>query len=1085
MFVVCACSRFQVQPKVSHMYAVKRIFRYLKGHPTLGLWYPKDSPLELIAYLYSDYACASLDRKSTIGVDGKAVVISESLVRGDLLFDDEDGITFLTNDVIFENLSLMGYEPLSTKHTFQKVICLAIIGNKMNKAFPLSVKGSHCQKKFPLLVRKVPPVDDKRCHCQKDCTAIEDREDPISDNIKWYQSLEVIEFRDTYEAPDDVVATGSTTKGTGKKEGRSVALTTEDMQKRKNDVKARTTLLLALPDEHQLRFSKYKTTQELWNAILKTFGVNKATKKTKKNLLKQQYGNLKVEDSKTLEQTFNRMQAIVSHLEFMDIEIEQDDLNQKFLTSLVYESKVQKKSELNLQNTDFISSAKNSSGKEDVNTASIPTASTNVPLAPRSQDRGRRDKYRQGSKVEEHTPKALMAIDGVGWDWSFMANEEEDHALVADEETPTEFALMAKTSADNEVFDNSLCSKTCKKNTDSLNSKITELTDKLSDTKNTLYHYKLALKDLDSLLESQRLDKNKEGLGTVLYPPHAQVCSPPKKDLSWIGLLEFADDTVTNYTMPSPAIESTSYDVQNRNPYVTETEASPSTISSKPFIKFMKVADSPTIVKTDKKETVRKPTVKYAELYRKTSKRSNVRGNQRNWNNLKSQQLGKNFVMKRACYNCGSVDHLSYNCNKWVDHGRSWAKNNNTHKSKSPRTVIHKPNRPPIRTNSPYMNAAQPKRTSFYKPAHSYNNQPFQRTSAVRSQFRAPRVPTLLENFPLLIENFPLLTKNFPLNHIDDKCYWDGGCSRYMTGNISYLSDYEPFDGGYVSFGQRKCKTIGKGTIKTDKLEFENVYFVKDLKYNLISVSQIYDNKNSVLFIESECIVLGRDFKLIVDTNVLLRTPRQHNMYSIDLNNIVPYKDLTCLVAKASVDECMLWHRRLGHLNIKIMNRLVRHNLVRGLPFKYFENNHTCVACLKGKQHKASCKTKLVNSVTKPLYTLHMDLFGPTSVSSHNHKWYCLVVTDDFSRFTWTFFLKTKDETSGILRNFITKIENLKELRVKKIRCDNGGEFRNKEMNDFCSRKGIKREFSNARTPQQNGVLYVLNYTYHFPRKMD
>ncbi|GJU72238.1 retrovirus-related pol polyprotein from transposon TNT 1-94 [Tanacetum coccineum] len=159
------------------------------------------------------------------------------------------------------------------------------------------------------------------------------------------------------------------------------------------------------------------------------------------------------------------------------------------------------------------------------------------------------------------------------------------------------------------------------------------------------------------------------------------------------------------------------------------------------------------------------------------------------------------------------------------------------------------------------------------------------------------------------------------------------------------------------------------------------------------------------------------------------------------------------------------------------MNKLVRNNLVKGLPSKSFENNHTCVACLKGKQHKASCKSKLVNSVSKPLHTLHMDLFGPTSVSSLNHKWYCLVVTDDFSRFTWTFFLKSKDETFRILRNFITEIENLKDLKVKIIRCDNGGEFRNKEMDEFCSRKGIKREFSNARTPQQNGVAERRNRT--------
>nr|GFA42160.1 putative ribonuclease H-like domain-containing protein [Tanacetum cinerariifolium] len=262
-----------------------------------------------------------------------------------------------------------------------------------------------------------------------------------------------------------------------------------------------------------------------------------------------------------------------------------------------------------------------------------------------------------------------------------------------------------------------------------------------------------------------------------------------------------------------------------------------------------------------------------------------------------------------------------------------------------------------------------------------------------------------------------------------------------MTCNVSYLSDYELFDEGYVSFGQGGCKITGKGTIKT------------------------------------ECIVLGRDFKMLDDANVLLRTSRQHNMYSINLNNIVPHKDLTCLVTKASVDECMKWHRRLGHLNFKTMNKLVRHNLVRGLPTKCFENDRNCTACLKGKQHKASCKSKLVNSMSKPLHTLHMDLFGPTSVSSISHKWYCLVVTDNFFRFTWTFFLKSKDETSGILKKFISEIDNLKDLRVKIIRCDNGGEFQNKEMNDFCSQKGIKREFINARTPRQNRVSEKRNRT--------
>nr|GEW23481.1 hypothetical protein [Tanacetum cinerariifolium] len=656
-----------------------------------------------------------------------------------------------------------------------------IVGNKMLKSFPLPVM------KIPLL--------------EYFATASEE-----------VFPLLILEFGDSYEAPPEESGTGSASESSAKKKGRTIAITTEDMQKRRNDVKARTTLLLALPDERQLRFSKYETAQELWGTILKTFGGNEATKKTKKNQLKQY-------------------------------------------------------------------------GKGEVNTASIPTASTQVSpasvdvaatgkkitivgfdkskveclnfhkmghfarecRAPRSEDMGRREIYKQGSKEEELAPKARMAIDGVGWDWCYMANEEENMLT-------------------------------------------------------------------------------------------------------------------------------------------------------------------------------------------------------------------------------------------------------------------------PIVVNRTHMNVAQPIRTSFSKSAHSYVRSPFQRKLAVRT-LRVPRVSTINTKFPTIDSKFSTTKSTFTAglgikgkavkalacwiwrpkqnttkkglncnggnshNNIDDKGYWDNGCSWHMTGNLSYLSDYKPYNGGYVSFRQGGGKITGKGIIKTGKLEFENVYFVKDLKYNLFSVSQIYDNKNSVLFTDSECIVLGRDFKLKADTNVLLRTPRQHNMYYIDLNNNVPHKDQTSLVTKASADESMLWHRKLGHLNFKTMNKLVRHNLVKCLPSKSFENDHTCVACLKGKQHKASCKTKLVNSMSKPLHTLHMDLFGPTFFSSLNHKWYCLVVTDDFSRFTWTFFLKTKDETSGILRNFITEIENLKELKVKIIRCDNGGEFKNKEMNEFCTRKGIKREFSNARTPQQNRVAERRNRT--------
>ncbi|GJY20397.1 putative ribonuclease H-like domain-containing protein [Tanacetum coccineum] len=266
----------------------------------------------------------------------------------------------------------------------------------------------------------------------------------------------------------------------------------------------------------------------------------------------------------------------------------------------------------------------------------------------------------------------------------------------------------------------------------------------------------------------------------------------------------------------------------------------------------------------------------------------------------------------------------------------------------------------------------------------------------------------------------------------EDQGYVDSGYSRHMTGNMSYLSDFKEFDEGYVTFGggAKGGKITSKGTLKTAD-----------------------------------------------ESQVLLKVPRKNNMYSVDMKNIVSKESLSCLVAKVTLNESMLWHRRLGYVNFKTINKLVKENIVRGLPSKCFENDQTCVACLKRKQHKASCKSKIQNSITQPLFMLHMDLFGPTFVSSLMNKKYCLVVTDVYSKFTWVFFLATKDETIGIFKSFITDIENLVDKKVKIIRYDNGTKFKNKVMSEFCELKGIKREFSVARTPQQNGVAERRNRT--------
>nr|GEY25812.1 ribonuclease H-like domain-containing protein [Tanacetum cinerariifolium] len=165
-----------------------------------------------------------------------------------------------------------------------------------------------------------------------------------------------------------------------------------------------------------------------------------------------------------------------------------------------------------------------------------------------------------------------------------------------------------------------------------------------------------------------------------------------------------------------------------------------------------------------------------------------------------------------------------------------------------------------------------------------------------------------------------------PQQALNYKGVIDSGCSRHMTRNISFLSDFKEIDGGYVAFGG-----------------------------NPKGVSQMCDKKSRVLFTDIECVVFSSDYKMTDENHVLLRVPRENNMYNVNLKNIVPSGDMTCLFAKATLDESNLSHRRLEHINFKTMNKLVKGNLVRGLPSKIFKSNHTCVACRKGKQHKAFC----------------------------------------------------------------------------------------------------------------------------------
>ncbi|GKB95667.1 putative ribonuclease H-like domain-containing protein, partial [Tanacetum coccineum] len=872
----------------------------------------------------------------------------------------------------------------------------------------------------------------------------------------------------------------------------TVPANTEEKICKKNDVKARSLLLMSLPNEHQLTFNQYVDAQSMFNAIKAQFGGNEATKKTQKALLKQQYENFNASTSESLDSIFNRLQKLVSRLAILGVVTSQEDLNIKFLRSLPSEwdtHKVKKSTgaingdkNLAFVTTSGTSSTNNfnsevSTGTTKVNTASTETCTAsfsdaivyaflstqpqgsqlvhedleqihdddleeidlkwNMALlsmrarkfyqrtgrkiiidgnntvgfdkskvecfnchkmghfsrecrAPRLKDNRN---WNQGNSIKtvriEDTPeKAMCAIDGVGFDWSDMAEEQNQ----------TNMALMA--FSDSEVHSDKSCSKNCLKNYADLKKQYDNLLDKFNDTAFKASTYKRGLvtleeqiikykehevrqlrieiekvkqekegidfkiakfdksaTDLDEMLESQRSDKSKQGLGyTVVPPPHPLILNRPTNlDLSSSGLAEFKEPEVNMYGPRENVSQSANNcDKESDN----SKENTDDSLEQHQVIKHQ-VSDSESS-STKSSSKVDKESVK-------------------DWKEKFFHPAGK-----VESDNQSIVKHLLRGL---LDMQRCIDLRDQESGLKSLNTA-----RPVNAVRS--VNTSRPISTA--------------RSKAVNTA--RPLVNTVRANGFNAVKPSACWVGNPQLN---DKGFVDSGCSRHMTGNLAYLSNFKEFNGGNVTFGGGAYggRITGKGTLKTNNLDFED---------------------------------------LLDENQILLRIPREDNMYSFNMHNIVPKENLTCLAAKATSDESMLWHRRLGHINFKNINKLVKENLVRDLPSKRFENDQTCVACLKGKQHRASCKTKIFSPITKPLFKLHMDLFGPTFVSSLMHKKYCLVVTDDYSRFSWVFFLATKDETSEILKNFIKEIENLVDQ---------------------------KREYNVARTPQQNGVAERKNRT--------
>nr|GEV41028.1 retrovirus-related Pol polyprotein from transposon TNT 1-94 [Tanacetum cinerariifolium] len=248
------------------------------------------------------------------------------------------------------------------------------------------------------------------------------------------------------------------------------------------------------------------------------------------------------------------------------------------------------------------------------------------------------------------------------------------------------------------------------------------------------------------------------------------------------------------------------------------------------------------------------------------------------------------------------------------------------------------------------------------------------------------------------------------------------------------------------------------------------VYYVEGLRHNLFSIEQFCDSDLEVAFKKHSCYV--RD----TDGVELIKGSRGFNLYTISVEDMMKSSSI-CLLSKAFKNKSWLWHRRLNHLNFGTINDLARKDLVRGLPRLKFEKDHLCSACLLGKSKKHTHKPKTKKTNLEVLNTLHMDLCGPMRLQTINGKKYILVIVDDYSRFTWVKFLRSKDETSEVVIKFLRQIKVGLNKTVRYNHTDNGTEFVNKALTEYYERVGSFHQKTVPRTLQQNDVIERRNRT--------
>ncbi|GJW13793.1 ribonuclease H-like domain-containing protein [Tanacetum coccineum] len=738
-------------------------------------------------------------------------------------------------------------------------------------------------------------------------------------------------------------------------------ITVEEKAQRKVELKARITLLMALPNEHQLKFNSYKDAKTLIQAI---------------------------------ENRFRDLQQIhPNDLEKMDLR-----WNIAMLTMRERRFLNNTRRKLDMANKERIGFDKSKSDQAE-------EGPTNFALVAYSLTSSSSSTNSEVSNDLNCCSSCLECVKDL---------KEQNEQLVKDLRTARISVVSYKTGLESvearllvfkkneSVYEEDI--KLLKREIYLRDLDITELKRKLElatkekdEVQLTVQKFENSSKNLSKLLDRQIMDKCKTGLGyNAVPPPYTGNFMPPKSDLFYPSLDDFVDvnESVSKSVVEKPTIKTNEPKTSRKEngALIIEDWVSDSDEENVPKVKTVEMFNKPSFAKINfvkSTEQVKSPRKTSVDKNRQNT--PSPRGNKRNWNQQMSQKLGSDFKMfNKACHVCGSFDHLKNDCNNWYNNGRFaklvWTNvqrvnkqnfSKLTHLSPKrnmvPRTVLTRSGPISVNVVRPVntvqsrtaVNNAGPMK-NVINNAYSTTRRPFNKITAANNNnftkkvniVKGTRINTARTKAVLsaVKGNKGNAVKasacwGNPRQDLKDKGVIDSGCSRHMTGNKSYFADYEEIDRGFVAFGgnSKGGKITGKCKIRTGKLDFEDVYFVKELKFNLFSVSQICDKKNNILFTDTECVVLYPDFKLTDKSHILLKVPRKDNMYSVDLKNVVPQGGLTYLFAKATPDESNLWHKRLGHVNFKTMNKLVRGNLVRGLPSKLFEINQTCGCLSEGK----------------------------------------------------------------------------------------------------------------------------------------